>query len=218
MQKNGLFITVEGVDGAGKSTAMEWLAEQISAQRTIVRTREPGGTALGERLRELLLHEKMDLETETLLMFAARREHIAQVILPALARGDVVISDRFTDATFAYQGGGRGVGFDKVLILENWVQGELQPDFTLLFDVPLDIARARIAARAAQTHETLDKFENESFEFFRRTRAAYLKRAEAAPQRIAIIDSTQSLDDVKKQISQAIAQRAHLNLNCDERK
>ena len=213
MQKNGLFITVEGVDGAGKSTAMEWLAEQISAQRTIVRTREPGGTALGERLRELLLHEKMDLETETLLMFAARREHIAQVILPALARGDVVISDRFTDATFAYQGGGRGVGFDKVLILENWVQGELQPDFTLLFDVPLDIARARIAARAAQTHETLDKFENESFEFFRRTRAAYLKRAEAAPQRIAIIDSTQSLDDVKRQISQAIAQRAHLNLH-----
>ena len=213
MQKNGLFITVEGVDGAGKSTAMEWLAEQISAQRTIVRTREPGGTALGERLRELLLHEKMDLETETLLMFAARREHIAQVILPALARGDVVISDRFTDATFAYQGGGRGVGFDKVLILENWVQGELQPDFTLLFDVPLDIARARIAARAAQTHETLDKFENESFDFFRRTRAAYLKRAEAAPQRIAIIDSTQSLDDVKKQISQAIAQRAHLNLH-----
>ena len=213
MQKNGLFITVEGVDGAGKSTAMEWLAEQISAQRTIVRTREPGGTALGERLRELLLHEKMDLETETLLMFAARREHIAQVILPALARGDVVISDRFTDATFAYQGGGRGVGFDKVLILENWVQGELQPDFTLLFDVPLDIARARIAARAAQTHETLDKFENESFEFFRRTRAAYLKRAEAAPQRIAIIDSTQSQDDVKKQISQAIAQRAHLNLH-----
>ena len=213
MQKNGLFITVEGVDGAGKSTAMEWLAEQIAAQRTVVRTREPGGTALGERLRELLLHEKMDLETETLLMFAARREHIAQVILPALARGDVVISDRFTDATFAYQGGGRGVGFDKVLILENWVQGELQPDFTLLFDVPLDIARARIAARAAQSHETLDKFENESFEFFRRTRAAYLKRAEAAPQRIAIIDSTQSLDDVKKQISQAIAQRAHLNLH-----
>ena len=155
MTHQGLFITVEGVDGAGKSTAMEWLAEQIAAQRTVVRTREPGGTALGERLRELLLHEKMDLETETLLMFAARREHIAQVILPALARGDVVISDRFTDATFAYQGGGRGVGFDKVLILENWVQGELQPDFTLLFDVPLDIARARIAARAKQTNEAL---------------------------------------------------------------
>ena len=218
MAHQGIFITVEGVDGAGKSTAMEWLAEQIAAQRTIVRTREPGGTALGESLRELLLHEKMDLETETLLMFAARREHIAQVILPALERGDVVISDRFTDATFAYQGGGRGVGFDKVLILENWVQDQLQPDLTLLFDVPLEIARARIIARAEQTQETLDKFENESFEFFRRTRDAYLKRAEAAPQRIAIIDSTQSLDDVKQQISQAIAQRAHLNLNCDGRK
>jgi dTMP kinase len=213
----GFFITVEGVDGAGKSTAMEWLAERIAQKiehpRTIVRTREPGGTPLGESLRELLLHEKMDLETETLLMFAARREHIAQVILPALARGDVVISDRFTDATFAYQGGGRGVAFDKIVALEHWVQGTLQPDFTLLFDVPLEVARARIAARAEQTNEALDKFENESFEFFRRTRAAYLKRAEAAPQRIAIIDSTQSLDDVKQQITQAIAQRAHLNLN-----
>ena len=217
MTHQGLFITVEGVDGAGKSTAMEWLAEQIAQKiehpRAIVRTREPGGTPLGERLRELLLHEKMDLETETLLMFAARREHIAQVILPALARGDVVISDRFTDATFAYQGGGRGVAFDKIVALEHWVQGALQPDFTLLFDVPLEVARARIAARAEQTNEALDKFENESFEFFRRTRAAYLKRAEAAPQRIAIIDSTQSLDDVKQQITQAIAQRAHLNLD-----
>ena len=217
MTHQGLFITVEGVDGAGKSTAMEWLAERIAQKivhpRTIVRTREPGGTPLGESLRELLLHEKMDLETETLLMFAARREHIAQVILPALARGDVVISDRFTDATFAYQGGGRGVAFDKIVALEHWVQGTLQPDFTLLFDVPLEVARARIAARAEQTNEALDKFENESFEFFRRTRAAYLKRAEAAPQRIAIIDSTQSLDDVKQQITQAIAQRAHLNLN-----
>ena len=122
--KAGLFITVEGVDGAGKSTAMTWLAEQIAVHRTTVLTREPGGTPLGEQLRGLLLHEKMDLETETLLMFAARREHIAQVIQPALLRGEVVISDRFTDATFAYQGGGRGVGFDKVLILENWVQGE----------------------------------------------------------------------------------------------
>ena len=149
--KKGLFITVEGVDGAGKSTAMAWLAEQITAQRTTVLTREPGGTPLGECLRELLLHEKMDLETETLLMFAARREHIAQVILPALARGEVVISDRFTDATFAYQGGGRGVAFDKITQLERWVQGDLQPDFTLLFDVPLDVACSRLTQRAAQT-------------------------------------------------------------------
>lgn len=211
--KKGLFITVEGVDGAGKSTAMNWLAEQMAAQRTTVLTREPGGTPLGERLRELLLHEKMDLETETLLMFAARREHMAQVILPALARGEVVISDRFTDATFAYQGGGRGVDWDKIIQLEHWVQGDLQPDFTLLFDVPLEIARARIAQRAAQTQTALDKFEQEPFDFFKRTRDAYLRRAEQSPQRVAVIDSTQSLDDVKRQISAAIAARPHLQVS-----
>ena len=213
--KKGLFITVEGVDGAGKSTAMAWLAEQIAAQRTTVLTREPGGTPLGERLRELLLHEKMDLETETLLMFAARREHIAQVIVPALARGEVVISDRFTDATFAYQGGGRGVDWSKIVQLEQWVQGDLQPDFTLLFDVPLEIARARIAQRAAQTQEALDKFEQESFDFFTRTREAYLQRAAQSPQRMAVIDSTQSLDDVKRQIREAMAVRTQLALHLD---
>lgn len=213
--KKGLFITVEGVDGAGKSTAMAWLAEQIAAQRTTVLTREPGGTPLGERLRELLLHEKMDLETETLLMFAARREHIAQVIEPALARGDVVISDRFTDATFAYQGGGRGVDWDKIAQLERWVQGALQPDFTLLFDVPLEVARARIAQRAAQTQEALDKFEQESFDFFTRTRQAYLQRAEQSLQRMAVIDSTRSLDEVKAQIRVAILARPQLQLNID---
>ena len=213
--KKGLFITVEGVDGAGKSTAMAWLAEQIAAQRTTVLTREPGGTPLGERLRELLLHEEMDLETETLLMFAARREHIAQVIVPALARGEVVISDRFTDATFAYQGGGRGVDWSKIVQLEQWVQGDLQPDFTLLFDVPLEIARARIAQRAAQTQEALDKFEQESFDFFTRTREAYLQRAAQSPQRMAVIDSTQSLDDVKRQIREAMAVRTQLALHLD---
>lgn len=213
--KKGLFITVEGVDGAGKSTAMAWLAEQIAAQRTTVLSREPGGTPLGERLRELLLHETMDLETETLLMFAARREHIAQVILPALARGEVVISDRFTDATFAYQGGGRGVAFDKITQLERWVQGDLQPDFTLLFDVPLDVARARLTQRAAQTQEALDKFEQESFEFFKRTREAYLQRAEQSPQRMAVIDSTRSLDEVKAQIRAAIVARPQLQLTIE---
>ena len=210
--KQGLFITVEGVDGAGKSTAMAWLAEQIAAQRTTVLTREPGGTPLGERLRELLLHETMDLETETLLMFAARREHIAQVIAPALARGEVVISDRFTDATFAYQGGGRGVAFEKITQLEHWVQGDLQPDFTLLFDVPLEVARTRVSQRAAQTQESLDKFEQESFEFFKRTRDAYLQRAAQAPQRMAVIDSTRPLDEVKAQIRAAIVARPHLQL------
>lgn len=213
--KKGLFITVEGVDGAGKSTAMAWLAEQIAAQRTTVLSREPGGTPLGERLRELLLHEAMDLETETLLMFAARREHIAQVILPALARGEVVISDRFTDATFAYQGGGRGVAFDKITQLERWVQGDLQPDFTLLFDVPLDVARARLTQRAAQTQEALDKFEQESFEFFKRTREAYLQRAAQSPQRMAVIDSTRSLDEVKAQIRAAIVARPQLQLTIE---
>lgn len=213
--KKGLFITVEGVDGAGKSTAMAWLAEQIAAQHTTVLTREPGGTPLGERLRELLLHEKMDLETETLLMFAARREHIAQVIVPALARGEVVISDRFTDATFAYQGGGRGVDWDKITQLERWVQGALQPDFTLLFDVPLEVARARITQRAEQTQEALDKFEQESFDFFKRTRQAYLNRAEQSPQRMAVIDSTRSLDEVKAQIRVAIVARPQLQLNID---
>ena len=213
--KKGLFITVEGVDGAGKSTAMAWLAEQIAAQRTTVLSREPGGTPLGERLRELLLHETMDLETETLLMFAARREHIAQVILPALARGEVVISDRFTDATFAYQGGGRGVAFDKITQLERWVQGDLQPDFTLLFDVPLDVARARLTQRAAQTQEALDKFEQESFGFFKCTREAYLQRAEQSPQRMAVIDSTRSLDEVKAQIRAAIVARPQLQLTIE---
>ncbi len=213
--KKGLFITVEGVDGAGKSTAMAWLAEQIAAQRTTVLSREPGGTPLGERLRELLLHEAMDLETETLLMFAARREHIAQVILPALARGEVVISDRFTDATFAYQGGGRGVAFDKITQLERWVQADLQPDFTLLFDVPLDVARARLTQRAAQTQEALDKFEQESFEFFKRTREAYLQRAAQSPQRMAVIDSTRSLDEVKAQIRAAIVARPQLQLTIE---
>ena len=213
--KKGLFITVEGVDGAGKSTAMAWLAEQIAAQRTTVLSREPGGTPLGERLRELLLHEAMDLETETLLMFAARREHIAQVILPALARGEEVISDRFTDATFAYQGGGRGVAFDKITQLERWVQGDLQPDFTLLFDVPLDVARARLTQRAAQTQEALDKFEQESFGFFKCTREAYLQRAEQSPQRMAVIDSTRSLDEVKAQIRAAIVARPQLQLTIE---
>ena len=213
--KKGLFITVEGVDGAGKSTAMAWLAEQITAQRTTVLTREPGGTPLGECLRELLLHEKIDLATETPLKFAPRREHIAQVILPALARGEVVISDRFTDATFAYQGGGRGVAFDKITQLERWVQGDLQPDFTLLFDVPLDVARARLTQRAAQTQEALDKFEQESFGFFKCTREAYLQRAEQSPQRMAVIDSTRSLDEVKAQIRAAIVARPQLQLTIE---
>ena len=212
----GLFISFEGIDGAGKSSHIEGLAQAFRDQgRVVTLTREPGGTPLGEKLRELLLHEAMHLETETLLMFAARREHIAQVILPALARGEVVISDRFTDATFAYQGGGRGVAFDKITQLERWVQGDLQPDFTLLFDVPLDVARARLTQRAAQMQEALDKFEQESFEFFKRTREAYLQRAAQSPQRMAVIDSTRSLNEVKAQIRAAIVARPQLQLTIE---
>ena len=207
MTQKGLFITVEGVDGAGKSTPLVWLTEQLkSIGLSVVLTREPGGTPLGERLRDLLLHEKMDLETETLLMFASRREHIAQVILPALMRGDVLISDRFTDATYAYQGGGRGVSLAKIEQLEAWVQHDLQPDLTLLFDVPLEIAQARLA----KGRDSLDKFEQESMDFFVRTREAYLARAAANPSRIAIIDSTGTFEHTHAQIRQAFAQ--HLNM------
>jgi len=192
----GKFITFEGIDGAGKSTHIAFVAALLTGQgKQVVVTREPGGTPLGERLRELLLHEKMHLETEALLMFAARREHIAQVIEPALARGDWVISDRFTDATFAYQGGGRKLPLDKLTALEQWVHPHLQPDLTLLFDVPLEVARARLDAAREP-----DKFEREKAEFFEATRRGYLLRAGEFPQRFRVIDSAQSIPAIQKQI------------------
>ena len=201
----GKFITFEGIDGAGKTTHLAWFRERLEAKlaqagRTVVVTREPGGTTLGESLREILLHQGMDLETEALLMFAARREHLAQVIEPALARGDWVLSDRFTDATFAYQGGGRGLPRDKLETLERWVQGGFQPDLTVLFDVPPDTASARRGAVRAP-----DRFEGESDAFFARTRAEYLRRAEEAPYRFAIIDSTLSIIAIQKQLEDLIA-------------
>jgi len=189
----GKFITFEGIDGAGKSTHIAFVADLLKERgKSVVMTREPGGTPLGEKLRDLLLHEKMHLETEALLMFAARREHLAQVIGPALARGDWVISDRFTDASFAYQGGGRKLGFDKLEVLEHWAHPDLQPDLTLLFDVPLDVARARLDA----TRE-LDKFEQEKADFFAATREAYLRRAAQFPQRFRVIDSTMPMEAVR---------------------
>jgi len=198
---SGKFISFEGIDGAGKSTHIAFVAERLRARGlTLITTREPGGTALGEKLRELLLHEKMHLETEALLMFAARREHIAQVIEPALARGDWVITDRFTDATFAYQGGGRKLSLDKLAVLENWVHPHLQPDLTLLFDVPLDVARARLDA----TRE-LDKFEQEKAEFFAATRAEYLRRAAEFPARFHVVDSTQAIEDVRNFLENVIS-------------
>jgi dTMP kinase len=197
----GKFITFEGIDGAGKSTHIGFVADLLHARgKTVITTREPGGTALGEKLREHLLHEKMHLETEALLMFAARREHLAQVIEPALARGDWIISDRFTDATFAYQGGGRKLALAKLAALEQWVHPHLQPDLTLLFDVPLQVARARLDATRA-----LDKFEQEKTDFFAATRAEYLRRAAEFPERFCVIDSTQSISNVHKELENIIA-------------
>lgn len=197
----GHFITFEGIDGAGKSTHIGFVAALLEAGgKTVVTTREPGGTRLGEKLRELLLHEKMHLETEALLMFAARREHIAQVIEPALARGDWVISDRFTDATFAYQGGGRKLDLHKLDVLEQWVHPHLQPDLTLLFDVPLEVARARLDASRA-----LDKFEQEQEDFFGATRAEYLRRAAQFPQRFRIVDATPPIASVHKVLEEIVA-------------
>ncbi|MFM8467134.1 MAG: dTMP kinase [Oxalobacteraceae bacterium] len=197
----GKFITFEGIDGAGKSTHVEGVAAFLRARgQRVITTREPGGTPLGEQLRALLLHEKMHLETEALLMFAARREHIAQRIAPALALGDWVISDRFTDASFAYQGGGRKLSLEKLRALEHWVHADLQPDLTLLFDVPLDVARQRL-----DQHRALDKFEQEQQDFFAGVREVYLQRASEFPQRIRVIDSTRPLDEVSRQLEQLVS-------------
>ncbi|HUX63572.1 dTMP kinase [Sulfuricella sp.] len=191
----GRFITLEGVDGAGKSTHMDWIARRIGAAgKKVVVTREPGGTPLGEELRKLLLAQPMHLETETLLMFAARREHLDRIILPALAAGTWVLSDRFTDATFAYQGGGRGLNLEKIERLEDWVHPGLEPDMTLVFDLSVEEAkRRRLAASAAP-----DRFEQEDLDFFARVRAVYLARAARYPQRIRLIDAGQSVADIRK--------------------
>ncbi len=192
MTTRGRFITLEGVDGAGKSTHTVWIADFLRAQGLdVVSTREPGGTPLGEKLRALLLTDAMGLDTETLLMFAARCEHLHQVIEPALARGAWVVCDRYTDATYAYQGGGRGLGAARVAALEAWMQAG-QPDRTWLFDVPLEVARARLADAREP-----DRFEREGAAFFERTREAYHARAEADPQRIRIVDSTQSIAQIR---------------------
>jgi dTMP kinase len=205
MMVRGKFITFEGIDGAGKTTHLDWFRERLAAKpalagHDVVMTREPGGTPLGEALREIVLHQPMDLETEALVMFAARREHLARVIEPALARGDWVLSDRFTDATFAYQGGGRGLPRDKLEALERWVQGGFQPDLTVLFDVPPDTASERRGAARAP-----DRFESETDAFFIRTRTEYLRRAEEAPYRFALVDSTQSIDDIRKKLEEIVA-------------
>lgn len=200
--KPGKFITFEGIDGAGKSSHIAGVVDFLRRHGlSVVSTREPGGTPLGEKLRELLLSEAMHLETEALLMFAARREHLAQLIEPALARGDWVVCDRFSDATYAYQGGGRGLDKTKFAQLEQWVHGHLQPDLTFLFDLPPAVAGQRIAAQGRQ----LDRFEQERADFHSRVRQAYLERAAQSPQRMVVIDADQRLEEIREQIEGIVA-------------
>jgi len=195
------FITFEGVDGAGKSTHIAWFADTLRQRGIdVLLTREPGGTPLGEALREILLHQPMHPETEALLMFAARREHVEQVIKPALQRGTWVISDRFSDASFAYQGGGRGVPVAKLEQLERWVHADLQPDLTLLFDIPVEVARQRLS-----NNVTLDRFELEQSEFFDKVRNAYLARSQKNPARFAVIRAEKSPAEVKASLEKIVA-------------
>ncbi|OIR00011.1 thymidylate kinase [mine drainage metagenome] len=195
------FITFEGVDGAGKSTHLEWFANALRQRGiNLLVTREPGGTPLGERLREILLNQPMHAETEALLMFAARREHVEQVIRPALKSGTWVISDRFSDASFAYQGGGRGVPLAKLEQLEQWVHADLQPDLTLLFDIPIEVARQRLS-----NNVSLDRFEQERGEFFERVRQAYLARAAKTPQRFAVIRAENAIPEVHQDLAKIVA-------------
>lgn len=197
----GKFITLEGMDGAGKSTHIPNIIAYLKSHGLeVISTREPGGTPLGEQLRELLLHADMHPETETLLMFAARREHIDKVIAPALARGAYVLSDRFTDATYAYQSGAKGVTTEKIQQLENWVQGQandsLQPDLTLLFDVPVAVSLARLSNARKP-----DKFEREGAPFFEKLRNVYLARAQQNSNRFHVINANQTLDIVKNEVN-----------------
>ncbi|MDR2244295.1 MAG: dTMP kinase [Burkholderiales bacterium] len=191
------FITLEGIDGAGKSTHMDWLTEALRQRGVnVVVTREPGGTTLGEQWRNQLLHETMTRETQMLLMFAARSEHLAQVIRPALARGDWVLCDRFTDATYAYQGGGHGVSTDTITHLAHWLHSDCMPDLTLLFDVPLEVSQERLQAGG----RALDRFECEPDGFMQRVRDAYLELARQAPQRYRVIDGRNSIDAIRDEL------------------
>ena len=201
--KTGKFITFEGIDGAGKSTHLAWLESFLRGKGIeVVVTREPGGTPLGENIRALLLdgRDSMHPETEALLMFASRREHVERVILPALERGQWVISDRFTDASYAYQGGGRGLSTDRLDDLEKWTLQDFQPDLTIYFDVSVEIGRQRVS-----TIKTADRFEREKDEFFSRVRSSYLDRVRRFPQRIRLIDSNQPLEKVKESLNNIIS-------------
>ena len=200
MTIKGKFITFEGVDGAGKSTHIDEVISFLESQNiSVKRTREPGGTKLGEKLRELLLHDEMDPETETLLMFAARRQHIAEIIKPNLDEGKFVLSDRFTDATYAYQYGGKQVAYSKIQTLEAWVHPDLKADLTLLFDLPVEISIDRL-----KKNRTPDKFEKESEAFFNRLRNVYLDLARQHPNRYKIINANQPIETVSHDVIEAI--------------
>ena len=202
----GFFLSFEGIDGAGKSTHIESfkkLMQERYPDREVVMTREPGGTPLGEQLRQILLNHPMHAETEAMLMFAARREHVEQVIRPALQRGTWVISDRFTDASFAYQGGGRGVSISKLEQLELWVHADLQPDLTLLFDIPIEIARQRLSNNAS-----LDRFEQEQGGFFEKVRQAYLARSQQSPHRFVVIHAENTREEVQASLQQLVTSLA----------
>ena len=202
MSGRGRFITLEGIDGAGKSTHHAWIVDALRRRgHTVVSTREPGGTPLGEKLRAMLLSEPMHAETETLLMFAARREHIAQVIEPALSGGNWVVSDRFTDASFAYQGGGRQVPWEKLVQLEKWVQNGLTPDLTFLFDLDSATARQRLAG----TGNAPDRFELEQQQFFDRVREAYLRRMDVEAGRYCKIDARMSIESIRKILEERLS-------------
>ncbi len=199
----GCFVTVEGTEGVGKSSNIAFIEQQLTeAGVDVVTTREPGGTPLGEEVRTLLLdhrHSGMSVDAELLLMFAARAQHIEQLIEPALARGQWVLCDRFTDATYAYQGGGRGISVERIAVLEQWVQGSLRPDVTVLLDLPVEIGLARAAERG-----TADRFEKEQQPFFEQVRNAYLAQAKSAPERYRIIDASRTLDEVQQQLQRVM--------------
>ena len=200
MKSNSKFITLEGIDGAGKSTCIKFIRKYLTDRKlNYLFTREPGGTALGGKLREILLHDEMEPETETLLMFSARNEHIQQIIRPNLKAGVIVISDRFTDSTYAYQSGGKAVQLEKITILKNWVHEDLKPDLTLLFDLPIDVSLSRL-----NSNGNLDKFEKEAEDFHSRVRESYLNLAKIEPKRFQIINSNQNINIIQNEIFLAL--------------
>lgn len=208
MSKRGLFITLEGGEGAGKTTSRTYISELLKRKGIqVLETREPGGTEVSEAIRDVLLNSDlpaMHADTELLLMFAARNEHLQQRILPALELGHWVVCDRFTDATYAYQGYGRALDQARIAALESWVQGNLRPDYTFLFDIDVQTGMQRVRARAEQLAISIDRFEQEKLEFFERVREGYLERAKLYPKQYRIIEASQAICEVQQQLQQVL--------------